>query len=276
MTPLVWQEQPRLWPGADLGSPAEPQVCLCLHGLGGGVYEFQFLVEFLTQKGVAVQTLLYPGHGPPPQPMPISNWRQWVDHSVNVLRSLQQNYRHITLIGFSTGAPVALHLALSQSIDALILVSPFLRLYRVPSLVLPTEFYLNTIGRLIPHLPRHRLAIRDPEMQSLSRSAPFSQTFRLQVVRSVLELIAQVKPQLAQIQVPTLILQSRRDTVVDPRGAEFIHQQLGSDHKQLIDFNHSEHNLLLDLERETCFARIWEFLQGITGLSVASDPQTTV
>lgn len=260
MTDGVWQDRPHLWPGSTSDRGA-PQVGLCLHGLGGGVYEFQFLAEFLANQGMAVQTLLYPGHGPPPQPMPPSTWQQWVDHSLQVLQTLQPRYPRIILIGFSTGAPLALHLSLLHPVDGLILIAPFMRLHRIPALLFPLELYLNTVGRLIRHLPRHQLAIRDPEMQALSRSAPFSQTFRLQVVRSALQMIAAIRPQLAQIQLPTLILQSPLDSVVDPQGAVWLHRRLGSAVKRLVWLERSDHNLLLDLEREDCFSLIWAFLQ---------------
>lgn len=229
------------------------------------MYEFQFLAETLSQSGFAVQTVLYPGHGPPAQKMPQSSWPEWVDHCLTRVQSLRDHYSHLSLVGFSTGAPLALYLALSQPIQNLILLSPFIRLRRVPALIFPTELYIHTLGRLIPHVPRQTLQIRDPHMEHLSRSAPFSRTFRLQVVRSALDLIAQVKPRLAQIQTPALILQPRLDGVVDPGGAEMVYRQLGSSVKRLVWLEQSYHNLLLDLERDHCFALIRDFLLAETG-----------
>lgn len=224
------------------------------------MYEFQFLAEYLSQRDIAVQTLLYPGHGSS-QAMPRSTWQEWADHSLAMIRSLRQHFSCLTLIGFSTGAPLALYLALLQPVQRLILLSPFIRLRRLPALIWPTETYLNTLGRLISHVPRRQLQIRDLQMLSLSRSAPFSRTFRLEVVRSVLALIAGLEPRLDQIRVPTLIVQPRRDVVVDPEGAEMLYRRLGSETKHLIWLDKSYHNLLLDLERDYCFELVGDFVQ---------------
>jgi carboxylesterase len=52
----------------------DEQVCLLLHGLGGGAYEMQLLDEYLHRKGLSVQTINYPGHDHPAPRMPASTW----------------------------------------------------------------------------------------------------------------------------------------------------------------------------------------------------------
>jgi carboxylesterase len=86
------------------------------------------------------------------------------------------------------------------------------------------------------------------------------QTFNLAAVRSALELIERVKPLLPQIDEPTLIIQSPKDRVVDPEGARFIYQRLGSKNKKLYWLKQSDHIISLDVEREEVFAQIKEFL----------------
>jgi carboxylesterase len=61
--------------------------------------------------------------------------------------------------------------------------------------------------------------------------------------------------------VPTLIIQGDLDTVVDPAGASWLHQHLGSTQKSLVRFPQSDHLVTLDRERNQVIERIKEFLQ---------------
>ena len=237
------------------------RACLLLHGLGGGVYEFQPLATYLHQQGFTVQAVNYPGHDRPSRHMPASTWKQWYARILETYDNLAQHYRSITVIGFSTGCPLGLNLAAEKPLETLILMSPFMAIKHEWYYLLRPETYLYSIGYLIENVPRFHLQIRDKNMRQAAEQAAFFTSFNLSAVRSALELIDQVKPMLPQLKVPCLILQSPKDSVVDPAGASFIHQQLGSDCKKLHWLQHSDHIIPLDLEREEAFAQIGAFLQ---------------
>jgi carboxylesterase len=97
-------------------------------------------------------------------------------------------------------------------------------------------------------------------MQQAIEEVAYFQTFNLATVRSAIELINRVKPLLPQIDVPTLIIQSPKDRVVDPEGARIIYQQLGSKKKKLYWLQESDHIISLDIEREIVFDQIKNFL----------------
>jgi carboxylesterase len=238
------------------------QVCLLLHGLGGGVYEMQLLGEYLHVQGLSVRGINYPGHDRPITRMPSSTWQQWYDYILETYKQLSQKYSSIFVIGFSTGCPLALHLAASYPVSKLVLLSPFLAIRYEPYYLLRLEAYLLAIGQLVKylHLPRLRLPIQDKVMRQAAEAAAFFQTFNLSSVRSAIELIDRVKLELPEIEVPTLVIQSPKDTVVDPAGAEFIYRQLGSKIKKLHWLKNSDHIISLDVEREEVFAQIGEFL----------------
>ncbi len=237
------------------------RACLLLHGLGGGVYELQLLAAYLHQQGFAVQATNYPGHDRPSRHMPVSNWEQWYKCILELYEKLTQTYRSITVIGFSTGCPLGLNLAAEKPLEALILMSPFMAIKHEWYYLLRPETYLYSIGYLIDNVPRFQLQIRDKAMRQAAEQAAFFKSFNLPAVRSALELIHRIKPMLPQIEVPCLILQSPKDSVVDPAGAQFIHHHLGSERKQLHWLQHSDHIIPLDLERDEVFAQIGAFLQ---------------
>jgi carboxylesterase len=240
---------------------SDEHVCLLLHGLGGGAYEMRLLGEYLHRQGVTVQAINYPGHDRPATRMPASTWQEWYSCVRTCYTELANKYRRVQLVGFSTGCPLALHLATEQSVEKMVLLSPFFAIRREWYYLLPPEAYLYTVGLLLKDVPRLRLPICDQKMRHQAEKSAFFRTFNLLSVRSAFELIDQVKPNLPDIEVPTLIIQSRRDTVVDPSGAQFIAASLGAKTKYLHWLKHSDHIVTLDCEREEVFARTLEFVQ---------------
>jgi carboxylesterase len=240
------------------GDPSH--ACLLLHGLGGGAYEMQWLGERLNQSGLTVQGILYPGHDRPARQMPRSHWQDWYAHILETYKTLAQAYERVSLVGFSTGCPLGLYLAAQNSIFKVVLLAPYFRMRYEWYFGLPLEAYVWSVGFVVPEVPRLRLPIFDPEMQKVARAAAFYKTFNIAAVRSAMNLIEQVKPKLPEIHNPTLIIQSPKDTVVDPNSATFVYDQIGSQDKQLHWLKTSDHIVLLDYEREKVFKMISNFL----------------
>jgi carboxylesterase len=260
-TEIAWRS-PVLKNEPFLLEASRQEVCLLLHGLGGGAYEMQLIGEYLHSKGLSVQAINYPGHDRPSAKMPASSWQDWYGHIRRTYESLASHYDDVHVIGFSTGCPLALHLATEFPIKKLVLLSPFFAIRREWFYLLPPEAYLYSLGRLIDDVPRRSLPIRDQQMRSHAEKAAYFRTFNLPSVRSAFELIDQVKVRLPEICVPTLTIQSPRDSVVDPSGAIFLYDHLGSPTKKLHWLKHSDHAIALDSEREEVFQCTCDFLEG--------------
>jgi len=224
----------------------------------------QLLGEYLHQQGFTVQGINYPGHDQPLTKMPDSRWQEWYEHIVENYQKLVQKYTNVSIIGFSTGCPLALYLAANNPVKHLVLLSPFLAIRHEWYYLLRPEVLLFSLGYFLSDVPRlrgwRRLPVWDKVMQQAIEEVAYFQTFNLATVRSAIELINRVKPLLPQIDVPTLIIQSPKDRVVDPEGARIIYQQLGSKKKKLYWLQESDHIISLDIEREIVFAQIKDFL----------------
>jgi carboxylesterase len=170
--------EPFLWRGAG------EHACLLLHGLGGGVYELQWLAERLLAAGLTVQGFNYPGHDSAPHRlhdrrsahMPPSRWTEWYGRALEHYLALRQEYPCLSLVGFSTGCLLALHLAFAHPIHKLVLLAP-------------SEQYLNSLGWLLKEVPRLSLPIRDGDVRALAEKVAYFRSFNLSAVRSALELI---------------------------------------------------------------------------------------
>ncbi len=239
-------------------------VCLLLHGLGGGSYEMSLLGESLYSRGLSVEAIHYPGHDQPAERMPASTWPEWFAHASATYQALARTYKQICLVGFSTGCPLALHLAASVPVTKMVLLSPYVSVRYEWFYLLPPEAYLYSIGWLIEDIPRLKLPIFDDALRAAAESVAYFRTFNLSTVRSAIDLIERVKTELPAIRTPTLIIQSRKDSVVDPSGAEYIYQHLGSSDKQLRWLTNSDHIVTLDFERDVVFAEVGAFLADST------------
>ncbi|OLP16792.1 carboxylesterase [Leptolyngbya sp. 'hensonii'] len=243
------------------GSEACSHACLLLHGLGGGVYEMQLLGAYLHQQGLTVRAINYPGHDRPSFRMPASTWQQWYLHILETYLQLVRQYDRVSVVGFSTGCPLGLHLAVQHPIEKLVLLAPYMAIRRQLNDRIKPEVLLFSLGQVISEVPRLRLPIRDRTMRQQAQQALFFRSFNLAAVRSANELIALVKQELPGITVPTLIMQAPGDTIVDPAGATLIYDQLGSTEKTLIWLEQSDHIIPLDLERDRVFQEVGQFLK---------------
>ena len=62
------------------------------------------------------------------------------------------------------------------------------------------------------------------------------------------------------ITTPTLIMQGRLDTVVEPANATWLFENLGADEKALIHLSESDHLVALDRQREEVIRATLDFL----------------
>ncbi|MFW6131058.1 MAG: alpha/beta hydrolase [Candidatus Aminicenantaceae bacterium] len=72
-----------------------------------------------------------------------------------------------------------------------------------------------------------------------------------------------IRQNLSKIKIPILIIQSRYDNKVNPKGAEHLFQNIGSKTKRLIYAENSGHVVLLDFDREKVFKEITSFIENL-------------
>jgi carboxylesterase len=166
------------------------------------------------------------------------------------------------VVGFSTGGTLALLLATRRPVARLVLLAPFLAIRYVGLIPFRPATYLGPIARLIPDLPRRSPPARDRQARRLLEKVVRFRTFSLRATLSALELIERVKPLVPKITTPTLIVQGKLDTVVDPARAAWLFEHLGSSDKELRWFLKSDHLLALDHERSLVIALSADFVLG--------------
>jgi carboxylesterase len=249
----------------DTGGPVGPDnrnrpSCLVLHGLGGGAYELAPVIAGLEGEGLRVSAPVLPGHEGPGPVMPSSCWRDWIATAEAAFDELSAEGTPVVVVGFSTGAILALYLASRRPVARQVLLAPFLAIRFSRLIPVHPSVYLRHIARVFPNLRRRPPAVRDPEMRREVVAAACYRTFSIAAALSALDLIEEVKPIVPKITIPTLIIQGRRDTVVEPRNATWLHDHLGATHKALVVLPRSDHLVALDHERERVLSLTLDFV----------------
>ena len=127
----------------ELSTEAPAGAVLLLHGMSDSPYTFRALAETLNARGYHVLGLRMPGHGTAPSGLASVSWRDMAAAVAIGMRHLaaQMGDKPIHIVGYSTGAPLAVNYTLdaletdgSRVPSSLILISPAVSLHRAAAL----------------------------------------------------------------------------------------------------------------------------------------------
>jgi esterase/lipase len=87
------------------------------------------LQDYFEARNYRVVSILLPGHGTKPADLEHVTYEDWLNACRQGIKKLRKTVDHVTVIAFSAGTTVAIHLSLTEnSIDRLVLFAPALRL----------------------------------------------------------------------------------------------------------------------------------------------------
>ena len=104
---------------------------LLIHGLLDSPLDMRDLGKHLQKEGCLVRSILLPGHGTRPGGLLNVTYEEWLQAVRYGINSLKKDVEKIYLVGFSTGAILALHEALQKNAHfaGLLLFSPAIQIY---------------------------------------------------------------------------------------------------------------------------------------------------
>ena len=200
-------------------SPENPngQAVLLIHGFTASPREMLPLGRILQKHNFTVYGVRLPGHGTSPEDLSTRRASEWQTNVKHSYQSLVKMDFEISVAGLSTGALLALNLALQHPLDKLILLSPFLQL----------QHFLAPFAGLLSYLiPYQNRDISESERPFYYQQRP------LRGIAQINRLSRQLRGKLSLITTPSLILTSTGDATIAEGTAAKIHQQLGSNQKQ--------------------------------------------
>jgi carboxylesterase len=239
---------------------------LLIHGFGGSPVEVQPLADGLSQMGYTVDVPLLPGHGKTPRDFGATTNENYLQFVRRQLDTLRNDCDHVYVVGFSMGGLLAVQLEQETQIDGLVLMSTpiqpwndkaeFNWLKTAAEVGTKLHLFVPTLG--IPDLVKSaRRKVGDlPQNLIEPNYAAYPATSCLRI----LQLIEDVKPELASVTVPTLIIQSQNDRVSAPSSGKYLYQHLGSDQKRLVYLPQGGHVIALSRERDEVVKLVEDFV----------------
>lgn len=227
------------------------------HGYMAAPLEVRQLADYLGRRGFWVYAPRLKGHGTSPEDLALRSYLDWkrsVDYGYAIMSNI---CKRVVAGGFSTGAGLALDLAARvENVAAVFAVAAPLRLKDLSARFAPAlEMWNRLMDRTRQIGAKKEFVENQPENPHINyRRNPIAG------VAEIERLMDDLEPKLASIQVPTLVVQSSADPVVDPRGSRKIFDLVGSSNKEFILFNFNRHGILLGEGAERVHRAIADFL----------------
>ena len=218
-------------------------ACLLIHGFSGTPTEMRGLGDALAEQGIRVYGVLVAGHSGEPEELIVSGRKEWLASVEDGLTKLS-DYKTVFVAGLSMGGVLALNLALRHPdrLTGIITMSTPTRLdSNIQSRIVPLARYfikwfypLKALNFNNPKVQAEILKqaqLRDASVTTIDFNDPQVVNHIKTLVRipipAIAELIAlinQTRRKLSKLQIPLLIIQSKRDQTIEPKCAEELYQ----------------------------------------------------
>jgi alpha-beta hydrolase superfamily lysophospholipase len=249
--------------------PGSP-VLVLMHGYGDHCRRYDELARALAGRGIAVASFDARGHGRSAgQRGYAREFEDYIDDLCvffdGVVRGDPE--RPVGLLGHASGGLTAL-LAVARGAlapRALILSNPLLQLH--PERRLLPDWTARALSRFAPRLPlpsalRASDLTHDPEQVAALEGDPH--VHRMMTARWYWS--AQAAARLGQLQarrleLPTLMIASELDTVVEPKAVRLCYERISARDKQLCRQQGAFHDALHELDRRALFAIVADWLE---------------
>lgn len=276
-------EAAELW-----GASGEPHGVLLVHGFSGSPFELHMLARVLHQRGYHCEVPLLPGHHLSLAALRESRWPQWLGAADKALRALWLRVRaqsdrppRIAVVGLSMGGLLAIELArryaplgdVTSAASGSVGTEPEVQALCVLSSPLWLPAWQERAIRALCEIPGLRqlampkLTGSDVRARDLPRHDLRPKGMPFLALRSLLELMAEVRGHLPEIKQPTLLAHGMLDHTAPFACLAAFAEELGTEpsHLRCLALPRSYHLTPLDVEREILFEAVIEHLARYIG-----------
>ena len=230
---------------------AGPRAVLLLHGFTGHSADVRMLGRFLEKNGYTSHAPIYRGHGLPPEELlKASPAEWWADVKAAFQHLKDLGYEEIAVAGLSMGGALGLKLAYSEQIKAIItMCTP---IFFDNEAQLTTGF--KAFSKEYKQLERKDPETVNLELDELMKDIP--NTFQ-----QMGQFITDVRENVDTIYTPTMVVQARKDQMINTDSANYIYENVETDHKEIKWYEEAGHVITLSKERDQLHKDIYQFLE---------------
>ena len=235
-------------------------IAIFIHGIVESPNQFLPLMNEVRGLGVAVASLLLPGHGGSGEDFARSNKREWVEWVKNEVDRYRSIYSKIILVGHSMGGLLSIlnYANCADKIEGIIAIDTPLRV----------RVKLQAIKNYLKIGLKLRLA-EDDSAQVLLQSkgvddcSIFTYMRWLPRMIDLYRLMRETKRKLRQVAVPILAIQACRDEVVSLKSVKIFEQSISPEYLEVLWLNDSTHFAVSKNDTEKYYSRIKAFCSKI-------------
>jgi len=223
------------------------KAILIIHGFAGGVYDEEYLANFLeVKRDFDVFSFTLPGHDVKDKRS--ATEEKWIEESENQLKLLiKRGYKTIYLIGHSMGGVIATHLAKKyNSVKRVVLVAP-----AFTSIASDEEGGIISALFKIPDLIK---AYSYKEILTRVNKLPISSE------KEFFKLVDNYKDEIYELDIPVLFVHGTVDQLVPTKSSIEIYEKLKNDKKKLLLIKDYYHDVFKGDKVDAICLEIQKFL----------------
>jgi len=231
---------------------------LLIHGLLASPAELRDYADYLAKLGYTVLGIRLKGHGTSPYALRDLSFEQWFESVKKGFNILKGHCDKLFVIGFSTGAALAIKLAAEQPnrIIGLVAVSVPIKFVSSTFMLIPLLHNTNTLVQWISSLEGIKPFMENsPEHPDINYH-----NIAVRALYELRRLIQHAEMLLAEIKVPSLVLQANQDPIVSMQSAITVFEKLGTKDKQLHFIKADCHGILME-NKDDIWSTIDSFLK---------------
>lgn len=242
-----------------LYNDAHNKGILLIHGLMAAPYEVKQWANYLFDQGYNVYAPRLAGHGTSAVDLSTHKKEQWiasVDRGYDILSSCCDE---IIIGGFSTGAALALNMAIKspEKFSALISISAPLKIAKF------SARFAGTVNNWNKLLNRLSIPLGKKEYVTNHADNPHINYLRCPVssIVQIKSLMKNVRQGLDKLTMPALVMHATGDPKVDVQSSRDIFQQLGSSQKHYQEIDFHQHGIINGNIAQEVFSHSGYFLK---------------
>lgn len=230
--------------GTDVG-------VLVIHGFTGSTQSMRYLGERIAEGGYTVYGPRLTGHGTHQEDMEKASYNDWIRDVESGLEKLEKSCSTIFVTGLSMGGTLTLYLA--ERHPEIAGIMPINAAIDLPGMRDYYEEIFDGSERFVAGIG-----------SDIKKSGVEELAYSLTPVKSMKELLVlteEVKTNLQEITVPTLIFSSVVDHVVPPENSKEIYNMISSKDNKTVYLENSYHVATLDNDKELIADQCIEFIK---------------
>lgn len=206
------------------------KAVLLIHGFTACPWEMADLGEFLQQQGINAYAMRLAGHGTKPEDLLNIKWQDWyqtVEEGLNLTRLLG---KEVYVMGVSTGGALTVKLAAEhpEEIRGVVCLAPAIYL----------ADWKSSLTGIVRFFVKFNVRPLKEEFKPY-----YYEERAMSAIYQLVKLTRHVRRIADKVTIPILIVQSRADKTVKPKGAEFLYNEVASQDKNIFWLEDAPHVL---------------------------------